>query len=235
MRCSHIVIATASRGMRAERLFLAAAALLSFAGASAALYRWVDEKGVMQYSDKPPDAKGKSGVEMSKRGIVLKKLDAPLPPEQQKAKEEDEARRRAEEQQSLAQRRADHALLQSFSSVHEIDLKRDRELQMLDATLGTLRNQERSVDERMREDRKLLDGYAKRGQPAPGSVSDDVSRAEVELKRIRSGIENREKEMAATRDHYDALRKRYLELRQQEKNPVTATSAPGPTSVPLKK
>ena len=209
--------------MRVEHFAFAAGALIAVAGASAALYRWVDERGVVQYSDKPPDSKGKSGVEMSKRGVVLKKLDSPLPPEQQKAKEGDDARRKAEEQQALAQRRADNALLQSFSSAQEIDLKRDRELQMLESTLGTLRNQERSLNERMDEDRKRLETYTKRGQPVPGSVTEDINRSEAELKRMRAGIEKRESEMTATRDRYEALRKRYLELRQQETSAVTAT------------
>ncbi len=221
--------------MRADFFVAAVGVLVTVAGASAALYRWVDEKGEVQYSDKPPDAKGKSGVAMSKRGIVLKKLDAPLAPEQQKAKEEDEVRRKAEEQQALAQRRADNALLQSFSNVQEIELKRDRELQMLEATLGTLRNQERSLVERIGEDRQRLDAYAKRGQPAPGSINDDIARAEAEARSVRSGIEKREKEMAATRDHYDALRKRYLELRQQDTNPATATPASATSSTSLKK
>jgi hypothetical protein len=221
--------------MRVEHIAFAAAALAAVAGASAALYRWVDEKGVIQYSDRPPDNKAKSGVEMSKRGLVLKKLDTPLPPDQQKAKDEEDARRKADEQQALAQRRADSALLQSFSSVQEIDLKRDRELQMLESTLGTLRNQERSLTERLSDDRMRLDGYAKRGKPAPASITEDMKRSEAELKRLRAGIEKRVQEMAATRTHYDAMRSRYLELRQQEASTATATPASATVPLPSKK
>ncbi|MCC6532277.1 MAG: DUF4124 domain-containing protein [Burkholderiales bacterium] len=219
--------------MRAERLIAGLIALAAIAGADAALYKWVDDKGQVQYSDKPPADKNKGGVQMSNRGVVVKKLDPGPTPEQQKAKEEELVRRKAEEQQALSQRRLDNALLQSFSNAQEIDMKRDREIQSLDALIANLRGQDRSVSERLNEDRKRGEFYARRKQPMPDSLKDDVARGEGELKVIREEIGRRQQEIVATREKYDTLKKRYIELRQPEQTGALAPAAAA--TVPPKK
>ena len=214
--------------MHLERLILGFAFGLIVLGANAAVYKWVDDKGVVQYSDKPPASKSKGGVQMSNRGVVVKKLDTDLTPEQQKAKDEEDARRKAEEQQAIVQRRADHALLQSFTSAQEIDVKRDRELQAIDATITNLRGQERSVSERLNDDKKRAEAYAKRSNPALTTVKDDIARSEAELKVIRQDIERRQQEIGTTRSKYDSLKKRYLELRQDKSAATGSPSAAAP-------
>ena len=217
--------------MRAERLALGVAIALAMTSASAALYRWVDERGIVQYSDKPPDGKAKGGVEMSKGGTVVKKLDPTLTPEAQKAKDEEEARRKAEERQAILQRRADHALLQSFTNVGEIDRKRDREMQSIQTLIVNLKLQERNVSERLDDIRKRLKADAKAGTPGAAGLLDDLAGGEAELKLIRSNIERRQLDIGTTRSHYDALKTRYLELRQPDATPsrlAPAVAAPSP-------
>jgi hypothetical protein len=215
----------------AERVLLAAALACIFAGAQGALYKWVDEQGRVQYSDKPPTDKDKGGVQMTNRGVVVKKLEGGLTPEQKKAKEEEELRRKADEQKALEQKRQDTALLQSFTSAQEIDMKRDRELQALEAVIGNLRGQERSVNERLAEDRRRSEFYDKRKKPPPETIKDDLARSENEKKVIIDEIARRQQEITATRGKYEVLKKRYLELRQQEQAsvvPPAVTAPPAP-------
>jgi hypothetical protein len=214
----------------AERLLLAAVLACTFASTHGALYKWVDEKGRVQYSDKPPIDKGKGGVEMSNRGVVVKRLEGGLTPEQTKAKEEEELRKKADEHKAQEQKRQDAALLQSFTNAQEIDMKRDRELQSLDAVIGNLRGQERSVNERMVEERRRAEFYDKRKKPPPDSIKDDLARSENEKKVIAEEIVRRQQEITATRSKYEALKKRYLELRQQDQASIAAptTAAPQP-------
>ncbi len=221
--------------MRIEPFVLGLGLLLSSAGAPAALYKWIDEKGRTQYSDKPPAQTSKGGVEMSNRGIVKKKLEAELTPEEKKAKADEAARRRAEQQEAVAQRRSDNALLLSFSSVEEIDMKRDRELQAIDAIIANLRSQERSVIERWNDDRKRADIQAKRGKPLPDGIKEDLARSEGEAKVIREEIQRRNQEAQDTRVKYQALRKRYADLRQSAAAHEPATAGALPASAPSKK
>jgi len=220
--------------MRTERLILAGALTLLSLSASAALYKWVDEKGRVQYSDKPPAESGKGGVEMSNRGVVKKKLDTALTPEEKRAQEEEAARRRAEQQEAFAKRRADNALLQSFSSVQEIDMKRDRELQAIDAIVSNLKGQERTLLDRLNDDRRRVEAQAKRGKPPADGVKEDLARTEAEVKVVRDEIHRRTQEAADTKVKYEVLKRRYIELRQPGAADVTPASMTAPAPPPQK-
>jgi len=221
--------------MPLERSLLAAVLGLAVAGASAALYKWVDEKGRVQYSDKPPTEKDKGGVQMSNRGIVLKKMEGGLTPEQKKAQEDEVARKKLEEQKAAEQRRQDNALLQSFTSVQEIDMKRDREVQALEAIITNLRGQERTASERLAEERKRAESFAARKKPMPDALKEDIARSENEKKVLTEDIARRQQEVVDTRSKYDALKKRYVELRQAGQTGAAAPAAAVPAPSTAKK
>ena len=210
--------------MSIERAALGIVLALTLATADAALYRWVDDKGRVQYSDTPPE-KDKGAVQLSNRGIVLKKLDAAATPEQQKAKEVEDARKRAEDARAAEQRRQDTALLQSFTNVQEIDMKRDREIQALEIQVANLREQERALGTRLAEDRKRADDLERSKKPAPDGLKEDIVRGEAEKKVFGEEIKRKYGEINATKSRYDALKKRYIVLRQEASmiQPASAT------------
>jgi hypothetical protein len=202
-----------SQIMYVERLACAAILVLAVAGAQGALYKWVDENGRVQYSDRPPGS-DKGGVQLSNRGIVVKKLEGGLTPEQKKAKDEENARAQAEKAKAEEQRRQDTALLQSFSSAKEIELKRDREIQGLNAAIANLRSQEKRVSERLEEDRKRAESFRRRKEPLPDPVKEDIVRGEGEQKVLAEQIKRKLDEIDAIDNKYASLKKRYLELRR---------------------
>ena len=213
-----------------KRLALGAALAMTMTAAAAALYRWVDENGRVQYSDTPPQ-KDKSAVQLSNRGLVLKKIDGALSPEQQKAKEMEEARKRAEDARAAELRRQDSALLQSFTTVQEIDMKRDREVHAVEIVIANLREQERTLGVRLAEDRKRAEALDKNKKPLSDGLKEDILRAEAEKKVLEDEIKRRYDEIAATKSRYEALKKRYIVLRQEATliQPVsTAPAAPAP-------
>src|SRR4030095_13870821 len=105
---------------------IAAAAILAGTGpARAAMYKWVDDKGGVHYTDTlPPEAVDKASVELNKHGVPVKKTDKALTPEQRRAIEQDAQRQKqlARQQEELARR--DRALLSSYTNEAEIDLAR---------------------------------------------------------------------------------------------------------------
>jgi chromosome segregation ATPase len=210
--------------MRVERVAAALLLSISLSAGQAALYKWVDEKGRVQYSDKPPSDGDKGAVQMTNRGVVVKKIEPGMSAEQKKAQEDEQARRKQESLQAAEQRKKDNALLQSFTNVQEIDMKRDRELQALDTMIANLRGQERSISERITEDRRRMEFYAKRKKPPPESVQEDIERNEAQVKLLRDEIERHHHEVIATRSKYEALKKRYQELREEQS---AGTGTPG--------
>ena len=213
--------------MFARYLALGTMLAVAITGAEAALYRWVDENGRVQYSDTPPQ-KDKSAVQLSNRGLVLKKIDGSLSPEQQKAKEAEDARKRVEDAKAVEQRRQDSALLQSFTTVQEIDMKRDRELHAVEIAIANLREQERALGARLAEDRKRAEALDKGKKPLPDGLKEDIVRAESEKKVLEGEIKRRYDEIAATKSRYDALKKRYVVLRQEAALIQPVSTAPAP-------
>ena len=219
--------------MFARCLAFAIALCVILTAAHGALYRWVDDKGQVQYSDTPP-LKEKRAVQLSNRGLVLKKLDGPLTSEQQKAREVDEARKRTEDAKALEQRRQDSALLQSFTTVQEIDMKRDREIQALEIGIANLREQERMIGVRLAEDRRRSELFDRSKKPVPDAVKEDIVRGEAERKTIEDEIKRRNDDIVATRAKYEALKKRYVGLRQ-EASLIQPVSDTAPAAAPAKR
>ena len=72
-------------------LLVLAALILRPSAVHATTYKWVDDKGVVHYTDKlPPEAINKGNVEFNKQGIPVKKNDPALTPEQRRAQEAEE-------------------------------------------------------------------------------------------------------------------------------------------------
>src|SRR5690606_37567226 len=196
---STIAAATEPPPMRLERIGVAVVLCLALSGVHAAMYKWVDERGRVQYSDKPP-VRGDTGVvQLSNRGVILKRVEPSPSDEEKMAREQAHAQRKQEEERLAEQRRQDVALLQSFTGVEESDMKRDREVQAIEAIIANLRGQERSLAERLGDDRRRLESDARRQQPPPDSVRDDVKQGEPQIGLIHAQIESRHREIDETR------------------------------------
>jgi len=67
-------------------LLVLAILIVSAPVARATLYKWVDDQGVVHYTDKmPPEAINKGNTELNKQGITIKKTEPALTPEQRRA------------------------------------------------------------------------------------------------------------------------------------------------------
>jgi hypothetical protein len=194
---------------------LAIGLLLAFPclGTDGALYKWVDDKGGVHYSDKPPE-KNKDALQLSNRGIVLKKIEGGLTPEEKKARDEEARRKQLEEAKLAETRRRDNALLQSFTNVHEIDMRRDREIEGMEAAIANLRGQEKLVSGRLADDRKRAASFERGNKPLPAAIKQDIARGEADKKTIGEEIARKLDQIADTRKKYDQLKKHYIELTQ---------------------
>jgi hypothetical protein len=118
---------------RAGRDPLAAAAVLSVAGpARAATYKWVDEKGVVHYTDKmPPEAVDKATIELNKKAFRSgeRTRRSRRSNGARSSRMPSAQRRRRGRRRDLARR--DRALVSSYTSEAEIDLARNRSLQTI--------------------------------------------------------------------------------------------------------
>ncbi|MDE2149861.1 MAG: DUF4124 domain-containing protein [Gammaproteobacteria bacterium] len=167
----------------------ALAAYLLFAGAAAPdgghrLYRWVDQNGVVHFSDSlPAPAVARQREQLAPNGAVRRRL----PPASPAAAASAAARAQA------ARQRADydHFLLQTYDSAAALRAARDERLHLLDARLAQAQRQADQAAEAERSMRARLvagaphDAAAQRLEPYRRAAAAAASRVQT-LRRERA-------------------------------------------------
>lgn len=186
--------------------------LLIQPAAAAALNKCVDDKGRTQYYDKtlPPECQGKATVEMSSRGVVKKKTDAPEGP----MSAEEQAKRKLEEQKAIDAKRRDTALLSTYTTEKEIDLARDRNVQPVELTIKGIEPRLKTAQARLEGLRKQATDAEKAKSPTLASIKEDAVSSEKEVKRLQDELANRQKDLENIKARFEADKKRFLELKQ---------------------
>ncbi|MHB9103017.1 MAG: DUF4124 domain-containing protein [Sulfuricella sp.] len=191
--------------------------LASFPAMAGKLYSWVDEHGKTHYGNTvPPQYSQQGSTELNQRGVVVKKTDAALTPEQRKAKEEELAQQKEEEKKKLEQKRRDKALLNTYTTDKEIDLVRDRNLQQGELQLQSMELRAKQIQPRLDQARKRAEDLAARKKPLPPDLQQELEEAGKEMRRLQEMIQQKRMEMEAIRARFEDDRKRFRELRQIE-------------------
>jgi len=213
------VVTAGAADVRARSVRLAAAAavlcalaLVAGRPAHAATYKWVDDKGIVHYTDKiPQEALNKGNVVLDRNGVPIKRNDPPLTPEQRKARADEEAR-----QQQLAKERElidrrDRALLSTYTMESEIDLARKRALLTIDAQVESSTAYRATLTKRRAE---LETQKAALGdKPMPQVLERELANITSELAKQDALLAQKQKEIAVVNARYDADKKRWKELR----------------------
>ena len=182
------------------------------------IVKWVDSKGVTQYGDKLPASEaGRNSTEMNTQGITVKKNVA--------ADKSNEL----QDQQKLAQERKDKILLASYTKAEEIDLAKERNLELDKAALQALGQQKINVSNRTARNNKLADGFKARKKPMPAYLIDELKLFKTELTNIDKQLAQRKLSMAATSARYTEEKARFIALKQ----PYLQASPPGNIDAPL--
>ena len=183
------------------------------------IVKWKDEKGAIHYGDKIPAqyANGENTV-MSKQGIAVQRYK-PINPQNQ-------ALNLAKQEQD----KKDKALLSAFTNESEIDLARDRNLQLDQVTVEGLQLQKTNTQKRLSENQNYADGFVKRKKPIPADLTTDIKSGQAEISKQDQQIAERKTSIVATRKRFDDDKKRYIAL----KNLIAGDVSPSKSNVPAK-
>lgn len=136
--------------MRLNFNLLAICLLLPLAAAAqqGTTYSWVDDEGVRHYGDSiPAEYADKPKVVVNEHGVTIGRIEGKKTDEEIVA---EKAARELEMQKEL-QRRADQALLATYVNVNEIEMHRDRRVELFQAQARVtelyLRNLRRRLDQ----------------------------------------------------------------------------------------
>jgi hypothetical protein len=228
------------RGPVAAALLLAVA-LFPPAAALAAMYKWVDDKGVVHYTDQvPPDAVNKGNVQLSPQGIPIRKVAPATTPEERKAREaqlereQETAKEQAKEQTEIARR--DRALLESYTTASDIDLAKSRAIRTLQAALQSAQGYSAQLTKRKSALAERKAAYA--GKPVPADIDREMAGIDAELGRQGAIVAQKNQQIAEVAAKYDADKARWQVLAgggAGATSPATgAAAAPAPPPVSRK-
>jgi hypothetical protein len=169
------------------------------------IVKWVDNKGVTQYGDKLPASEaGRNNAEMNAQGMVVKKNVTTNNSNE------------LQDQQKLDQERKDKILLASYTNAEEIDLAKERNLELDKAALQALSQQKINITNRTARNNKLADGFKAQKKPLPAYLIDELKLSKTEIANIDKQIVQRKSNMAATSARYTEEKLRFMALKQPE-------------------
>jgi TolA-binding protein len=189
---------------------LAAVLLLTAGTAQATMYRWVDGKGRVHYSDTPPTTYQQSGgAEMNKQGQVIRRTQSEAE-RRAEAERQTEQKRIDAEQQKQAQ--LDRALMSTYTTEAEIDLARDRALDHHKLAIHGAEIRGRAVEANLTDLKTRIAQIKKSGRPVGPGLTDQLDQANREFQELKRTIQGNEEAMVKVREKYAADKMRFREL-----------------------
>jgi len=181
--------------------------------AEAKLYKWVDDKGTTHYGEVvPPEYANKDRDSISKSGLLDKRPEK-VNSEVIRAKEEAEAKRKNENQAMVEQQRRDNALLNTYSNENEIDMARDRSLELLNARIESNQMLLKSSQATLDDLKKEVDSRTKTGKKVPPSLANDITQAQARVSRFQAALVKSEEELTAVKTRFEKEKELYRKLK----------------------
>ena len=151
--------------------------------ATAAMYKWVDSKGVVHYSDRLPESTRTSPTRISKSGIST-------PAGETKQSEARLTVQEMEQQKIVAKRqlernRQDAALLATYSSESEIEAAREREQRRHQATMKLTTAGLAGTSNP--EDKRKLDALLTKGQQEADAINARFDAQKARFRELMAG------------------------------------------------
>jgi hypothetical protein len=174
-------------------------------------YRWTDEQGVVHYGDRiPPQYAQKEGVVLNKRGVEVRRLDA------QKSAAQLAAEERAQQGVSR-QKQHDAFLVNTYTSVKDIEALRDLRLDQLRGQKVAAQQYVDNLHSRLSALQKsamLFKPYSPRpdAHRLPDQVAEDLIRTLNELRTQSNLLATKNEEETTLKAQFQADIERYRDL-----------------------
>lgn len=187
-----------------------------FTGAQAELYKWVDENGEVQFSDRIPAKDSQRGHDvLNKQGIVIDTVDSPKTPEELiKIREQErlaEIKRREAEKQAAR----DKALLKSFTSIEELVNAHEERMGLIDQSILVSKGRIRKHQIELTKLKQRRQGFIDRDMETPDWVDENEFLVLEKIAIMEGYIREREEEKQELQQEFEKDYNRYKEITQR--------------------
>lgn len=192
--------------------FLALLIVISHS-ANAKLYKWVDEQGNVQYSDKlPPSAVKKPHEKLDRRGLVIDRMGQAKTPEEIAEEERVKILREETQQQIAKQQAKDRVLLNSYRSEDDIILARNGKLATIDSQIRITYTNITRLKERLSGYKKRAANFERQGKQIPKQLQTGIENTRKEINNSYASILRQEKDKDTIRNKHAQDLERFRKL-----------------------
>ena len=192
---------------------LVLALVVALPASAGKLYKWVDEKGNVHFSDKvPPEAAKLAREEKNQDGVTVKqvaraKTEEELAAEAAQRVKDEEARKLAE-----AEAQADRALMLSYTTEDDLIRAREQELGVIDSNMATARLTIGSQEKNLSDLLAHAADFERSKKPVPQAVTDSIAHVRAQIEAQQKTLKEREAAKETVRKDYEAKLLRWREL-----------------------
>lgn len=175
-------------------------------GSGATMHKCVDDAGKVYYSDRlAPECLRTS--ELNRQGVTIeRKTPADT------AGQAESAKKVAATPQSTAQERRDKALIATYTSEQEIDLAKERNLQMPLQAVKLAQTRIDRLDKELESLKKQAGGLTSRQKPVPAHLTDELNKKQSARAALQSELAQKTALADDIRQKYEADKQRFREL-----------------------
>jgi DNA polymerase III delta prime subunit len=205
-------------------LVLATAALFAALPAEAAIKCWTNNEGVRECGETVPPEFAQEGHQVIKEGIVVEQKDRAKTPEELEEEKRQAALQAEEKRRLQEQKRQDQILLQTYSSVADIERARDEQIRALDAQISVTQTRNAKIKQDL-DTRIAKAADEERAGKAPNQdLLKDIESLKRQLANNEDYIAARKEEQENIRAEYAARIDRFRELKGLPKEEATASA-----------
>jgi len=159
----------------------------------------------------PPQCQGQALEQMNKQGMVVKRQDAAMTPEQRAAKEVELKVAKEKEAAAKEDARKNKALLSTYGNEKDIEVARERALKDNGIAVKQTEDKIAQIDKRAATLKKELEFFQGKNKP-PAKLTQDIESTESDRKAQVGLLNAKKKEVEVINAKYDEDKRRYLEL-----------------------
>ncbi|MGE5624686.1 MAG: DUF4124 domain-containing protein [Bacillota bacterium] len=160
---------------------LITALLLAFGGTALAdssktkVYKWVDKDGVTHYgSSIPPEYASQASETLNSQGVVIGTTSAQKTPEQLAADAQAQQQAQQQAHAQKAQQMRDKVLLDTYTSVADLEHDRDSKLSAIDAQINVLNGAIAGLQNSLAEYQSRATELSDKGKPVPPDLQKHI-------------------------------------------------------------
>lgn len=205
--------------MNKRKLALAVAALgllavcAAYADSKVKMYKWVDKEGVTHYgSSIPPEYASQQSEQLNAQGQVVKVQEAQKTPEQLAAEARAQQQTQQQAQAVVAAQAHDKVLLDTYTSVADMERDRDSKLSAIDAQINVLNGSISSVENTLADFQGRAGELTQKNKPIPVNMQKQIDSSKQQLILNQQELLQQEQHKQQMQDQFAKDIARYKEL-----------------------